>query len=145
MNNFLFVCTGNTCRSPMAESVLRHYANETHSVKSAGVFAMPGESASKHAIQALQKKGITIDHSSKQINDELLDWSSVILTMTGNHKQFLLTRYPQHKEKLYTLYEYVNGENKDISDPYGGSLSTYENTLNELEELILKIIQKNEK
>lgn len=144
MKNILFVCTGNTCRSPMAEALLNHYGNEGHQAKSAGVFAMPGESASKHAITAVNNKGILIEHSSKQVTEDLLNWSTHVLTMTANHKQFLVSKYPNSKQKIFSLYEYANGNHREISDPYGGSLMKYENTLNELEGLIKKIVDSND-
>ncbi|WP_088070246.1 low molecular weight protein arginine phosphatase [Gottfriedia luciferensis] len=143
MKNILFVCTGNTCRSPMAEALLRHHGKDSYQVKSAGVFAMPGDSASKNAILALKNKGIESNHSSQQINEELLQWSTNVLSMTSSHKQMLISQFPQYKDKVYTIYEYINGTDKDISDPYGGSLSIYESTLNELEELVKKIVQNS--
>jgi len=144
MKNILFVCTGNTCRSPMAEALLKHYGKETHQAKSAGVFAMPGEGASRNAITALGKRGIETNHSSQLVSIELLDWSTNVLSMTSSHKQMLISHFPQYKDKIYTLHEYVNGNEKDISDPYSGSLERYENTLNELEELIQKVVRKSE-
>jgi len=141
MKKILFVCTGNTCRSPMAEALLRHHGNELYQVQSAGVFAMSGEPASQNAILALKNKGIETNHSSQQVNKELLEWSSNVLSMTSSHKQMLVSKFPQYKEKIFTFYEYLNGQSKDISDPYGGSLSIYENTLNELEGLVKQIVQ----
>ncbi|PGS52724.1 low molecular weight protein arginine phosphatase [Bacillus sp. AFS041924] len=141
MKKILFVCTGNTCRSPMAEALLRHHGNELYQVQSAGVFAMSGEPASQNAILALKNKGIETNHSSQQVNEELLEWSSNVLSMTSSHKQMLVSKFPQYKEKIFTFYEYLNGQSKDISDPYGGSLSIYENTLNELEGLVKQIVQ----
>ncbi len=142
MENILFVCTGNTCRSPMAEALLRHHGNELYQVKSAGVFAMSGDPASQNAILALKNKGIETNHSSQQINEDLLEWSSKVLSMTLSHKQMLVSKFPQYKDRIFTFYEYINGQAKDISDPYGGSLTTYENTLGELEVLVKQIVQK---
>jgi protein arginine phosphatase len=128
----------------MAEALLKHYGKDTHDAKSAGVFAMPGESASKNAIVALENKGINFNHSSQPISEDLLQWSSNVLTMTNSHKHVLVSQFPQYKDKVFTIHEYVSGENRDISDPYSGSLTVYENTLNELEELIKQVIQKHE-
>jgi protein arginine phosphatase len=145
MKNILFVCTGNTCRSPMAEALLRHHGNESYEVKSAGVFATPGEPASQNAILALKNKGIEMNHSSQQISEELLQWSSHVLSMTNNHKKFLISQFPQYKDKIVTLYEHAKGYNREISDPFGGSLSKYENTLNELDDLVKQIVQNSDK
>ncbi|EMA6343282.1 low molecular weight protein arginine phosphatase [Bacillus cytotoxicus] len=143
MKRVLFVCTGNTCRSPMAEALLRHYGRGNFEVQSAGVFASPGSDASLHAKEALAKKGISINHASKQVTETLIDWADIILTMTENHKQLLLGYYPKVKEKLHTLYEFTEGINKDISDPFGGSLSIYETTLVEMEKLVQSLLEKH--
>lgn len=142
--NILFVCTGNTCRSPMAEAVFRHYANDSFQVKSAGVFAAEGCDASLHAKQALEDKGIAIDHSAQPVTKELLNWADIVLAMTQSHKLSILQYYPYMKDKVLTLYEATGDERRDISDPYGGSLQVYKNTLDELEMLIQRFIEKLE-
>lgn len=136
MKRILFVCTGNTCRSPMAEAALRHHGKAVFEVKSAGVFADAGSDASAHAKTALQEKGIEINHTSQQLTEELLEWADVVLTMTRGHKQTIAQYYPGLENKVYTLYEYTERINRDISDPYGGSLEVYRKTLNELNELL---------
>ncbi|MGG2017413.1 low molecular weight protein arginine phosphatase [Bacillus sp. S10(2024)] len=143
MKRVLFVCTGNTCRSPMAEALLRHHGNGQFDVQSAGVFAAVGSDASSHAKSALDEKGIRVVHSSKQVTEGLLEWSDVVLTMTAGHRQLLLTHYPEISEKVHTLYEFVEGTNKDISDPFGGSLATYRATLEEIEQLMQTLVKKH--
>ncbi len=142
MKRILFVCTGNTCRSPMAEAVLRHYGKEAFEVKSAGVFASAGSNASLHAIKALEEKGININHTSRQLTEDLLSWADTVLTMTENHKALIIEHFPDMKEKVHTLYEFVEDHSKDISDPFGGDLQVYQATLNELEDLIQRLVQK---
>lgn len=143
MKRVLFVCTGNTCRSPMAEALLRHHSKGTWEVKSAGVYASVGSDASSHAKTALGEKGIAISHTSQQVTEDLLHWSDVILTMTSSHQRALLQYHPEMKGKVYTLYEYAEGINKDISDPYGGTLQVYEGTLSEMEKLIKTLLEKH--
>ncbi|HDR4561673.1 low molecular weight protein arginine phosphatase [Bacillus cereus] len=143
MKRVLFVCTGNTCRSPMAEALLRHYGEGKFEVQSAGVFAYPGSDASVYAKEALIEKGISIDHASKQINETLLDWADIVITMTENHKQIVLGHYPSVEKKVDTLYGVTEGISKDISDPFGGALSIYKETLEEMEKLVQTLLKKH--
>ncbi len=143
MKRVLFVCTGNTCRSPMAEALLRHHGEGKFEVQSAGVFAYPGSDASIYAKEALIEKGISINHASKQINEALLDWADIVVTMTENHKEIVLGNYPNIEQKVYTLYGLTEGVSKDISDPFGGSLSIYKETLKEMEGLVQTLLKKH--
>jgi protein-tyrosine-phosphatase len=151
MKKVLFICTGNTCRSPMAEALLKHHSNNELEVQSAGLFASFGSPANKHAVEVLAEKGITIDHQSQPLSAELVQWADLILTMTTNHKRMLHDQYPQSIEKAFALKEYlsevsgkeITGDSftnrSDISDPFGGSVEVYRQTLQELEELIQQL------
>ncbi|PHC41060.1 low molecular weight phosphatase family protein [Bacillus toyonensis] len=143
MKRVLFVCTGNTCRSPMAEALLRHHGGDKFEVQSAGVFAYPGSDASIYAKEALAEKGISIDHAAQQVNEALLDWADIVVTMTENQKQIVLGHYPSVEKKLNTLYGLTEGIGKDISDPFGGSLSIYKETLDEMEKLVQTLLKKH--
>ncbi|EOP34398.1 protein tyrosine phosphatase [Bacillus toyonensis] len=143
MKRVLFVCTGNTCRSPMAEALLRHHGGDKFEVQSAGVFAYPGSDASIYAKEALAEKGISIDHAAQQVNEALLDWADIVVTMTENHKQIVLGHYPSVEKKLNTLYGLTEGIGKDISDPFGGSLSIYKEALDEMEKLVQTLLKKH--
>lgn len=144
----LFVCTGNTCRSPMAEGILKAMAKEkglTIEVKSAGVAAYDGEGGSKNSIQAMRKIGIDIsDHQASLLHIGLVEEADLILAMSRSHKELIKSSFPLSKEKVFTLLEYVYGVEKDVVDPYGGSLYIYEKTRDEIFKAIEKIIDKEQ-
>ncbi|EEN00425.1 Low molecular weight phosphotyrosine protein phosphatase [Bacillus thuringiensis IBL 4222] len=126
----------------MAEALLRHHGGDRFEVQSAGVFAYPGSDASVYAKEALAEKGISINHAAQQVNETLLDWADIVVTMTENHKHIVLGHYPSVEKKLNTLYGLTEGIGKDISDPFGGSLSIYKKTLDEMEKLVQTLLKK---
>jgi len=131
----------------MAEAILRDKASHVN-VKSAGVFASENSPASPQAVIAMESRGIELDHNSQMITEPLLEWADLVLTMTENHKQTLISYFPQLSDKYFTLIEYTNtksAKSKDIADPFGGNVGLYEETAKQLEKYIDKIIQKTEK
>ncbi|MDK8181566.1 low molecular weight protein arginine phosphatase [Paenibacillus sp. UMB4589-SE434] len=112
MTRILFVCTGNTCRSPMAESMLRHLAHERGldvEVRSAGVSAWGDAPMSEHARSVLEKWKMSNEaFHSQGLASSTVAWADLILTLTLGHKQHVLQRYPQAADKVYTLKEYVS-------------------------------------
>lgn len=137
----LFVCTGNTCRSPMAEAIVTARNLDAVEARSAGIFAGTAP-LSVNAQTVLTQQEISFSHTSKPLNQADLEWAELILTMTHTHKMTILQAYPEVATKLYTLNEFAEGSTDDVSDPYGGSLALYEKTFHELKVLIDKIIIK---
>ncbi|WP_394121359.1 low molecular weight protein arginine phosphatase [Planococcus donghaensis] len=137
----LFVCTGNTCRSPMAEAILSARNLPEIEARSAGIYAGVAP-LSKNAQAVLEQQQISFAHTSKPLDVEDMQWAELILTMTFSHKVTLIQAYPEVATKLYTLKEFTEGSTEDISDPYGGPLALYEQTFQELKHLIDKLIDK---
>lgn len=143
MIRILFVCTGNTCRSPMAEAILKSMNVPGVEVKSAGVFAADGSNASLHSQQVLEEEKIIHSHSSSLLTSEAAEWATYILTMTSGHKRTVIGMYPDAGRKTFTLKEFAGAEeNRDIIDPFGGSIDIYRTTYREIYENIVKVVEK---
>lgn len=120
MERILFVCTGNTCRSPMAEAIFEHKkGKESFQARSAGIHALDGLEMSEGSKAALAKRGIMESHQSTSLTPELVRWSDVMLTMTENHKRLVIEQFPEHVSYVYTLKEFVQNDpeiNKKIEE-----------------------------
>lgn len=113
MKNILFVCTGNTCRSPLAEGIMRHMAQQGGldlTVSSAGVSAMNGMDISAHSKQILRNKGIDDHLTSRSLTAEAVEQADLILTMTVDHKRHVIERFNEALGKVFTLKEYVEDD-----------------------------------
>ncbi|GAA4069419.1 low molecular weight protein arginine phosphatase [Amphibacillus indicireducens] len=104
----LFVCTGNTCRSPMAEAIFQQKSDLK--VQSAGIAAIAGEPTNQKAITTLKANKIEFSGESQPITDDLINWADLILTMTNQHKHAVVSLFPAGFGKTYTLKEYVSDE-----------------------------------
>ena len=111
----LFVCTGNTCRSSMAEALARHSLQERGILEqiqflSAGTGAVSGDAASPQARSVLSEWGIDLSsHRAREVTAELLKEADLVLVMTNRHKDYLLRRFPEARGKVYLLAEYALG------------------------------------
>lgn len=137
--NIYLVCTGNTCRSPLAEAILRARNIESIEVRSAGIHAITGMSISEHARTLIEKEGMPYTETSNRVTEADAEWADYILTMTNSHKQLMRMMFPDESNKIYTLKEFANdGDKNDVHDPFGGELATYEKTFLELSTLMEK-------
>jgi len=129
MKHVLFICTGNICRSPMAEGLLRHLAGDEVVVGSAGLGAGRGQPPSAHAVAALKEEGIDITGiRSRPVTPDLLEKADYIFTMTRDHLDMLLLLYPEMaaKARLLRFGDAAEGRRADVTDPIGGTRETYE-------------------
>lgn len=127
----MLVCTGNTCRSPMAavlleDALIERGLAERWTVGSAGTSAGSGAPASQHAQLAVAELGLDLSqHRSRPVDQQLVASATLILTLTQRHADALLSRFPECRDRLRTLGSFISSPATDIRDPYGGSLEEY--------------------
>jgi len=139
----LFVCTGNICRSPMAEHLLRdRLAKDSEwEVASAGIMAGRGMTASDEAIEALGERGIDLSsHRSQPVDRELVDASAIVVVMTDSHLQQMDDMFPDFRGKFFMMKSF-DSKTRDIGDPIGLSADVYRRVRGEIESSLPGLIE----
>ena len=139
MEKIIFICTGNTCRSPMAEGLFRQLGGEAETgltAASAGLYTENGLPASANAVAAAAERGADISaHRSRQLTPEMVREANYLVCMTGAHYDRLCELFPDCADRIFTLLP------EDISDPFGGDLATYRRSAAEIDKGVQAIIE----
>ncbi|HZW82651.1 MAG TPA: low molecular weight protein arginine phosphatase [Candidatus Deferrimicrobium sp.] len=147
MQNLVFVCTGNTCRSNVAEVLAVQASAQLGLMQwrfsSAGIMAFPGSPASENSLRAMQELGLDLSaHRATQLDTSLIEGADLILTMTQSHKTQILDSYPSVDSKVYTLLEYAYGQPGQVEDPFGRDIETYRRTSAQIKQAVYKVVEK---
>lgn len=150
MKKIMFVCTGNVCRSPMAEGyLLKKFRDlnkeDEYLVSSCGIYANKGENATHNAVEVMKKYGVDIEHhKATRIEDSNIEEFDLVITLTEYHKKIILENYPSLNGKIYTLKEFVDKDLEyiDIDDPWGLDINIYRFCATEIVNYIDKLIEK---
>lgn len=149
----MFICTGNICRSAMADGMMKKLIKENNidaEVYSCGVYAETGDYATYNAVETAKEYDVDISsHRATNIRESKIEEMDLILCATLSHKQSVLCLYPELKGKVYTMKEYAkidkNGQDMDIKDPWGYDLNVYYNCALEIKECLEKTIEELKK
>ena len=149
----LFVCTGNSCRSPMAEAYFRKRTGELGlknlTVSSVGLVAMNGMPATEEAINVAKEDGMDLSgHRSKRLTGHDVKEANLIFVMEYKHEEYMLSKYPKARNKIYLLKEFKKigdydiSKDCDITDPITGDQSFYKETFQVIKDSIENILKE---
>ena len=147
MRKIMFVCTGNICRSAMAEKMLAKRVKEENldiEVYSCGVSAQSGDWPTFFSIEACKDYGVDLaKHRATNIIYSDIEEMDLVLCATESHKDIVLDWYPDLEGKVFTMKEYVNDTENgiDIKDPWGYDSEVYRKCASEIESIIEKIVE----
>ena len=139
MKKILFVCTGNTCRSPMAQEIFNDLAPEGYKASSAGITATDGRKISENSLAALKEIGLSCTHTSERLTEDHMKEYDIIVGITSDHARVITQLYPDYRDKIFAFP-------CDVSDPYGGDIVLYRRCRDKITEGVKSIIEalKNE-
>jgi protein-tyrosine-phosphatase len=146
----LLVCTGNTCRSPMAAALLAARLGEGCQVLSAGTAAREGDPAADLAVQVMAERGLDLTaHRARLVSRELVDQADLVLTMTRSQRQMVIDLAPGAADRVFSLVEYATcptclppGEELDIPDPLGKGLDVYRASADHLLQMVERVAER---
>jgi len=152
IDSILFICTGNSCRSAMAEGLMRkrlyELGKDSIDVRSAGIRALNGLAPTDETIAVMREDGVDVsDHQTKNVTADMIKKAGLILTMEPIHKDEIIRLVPEAASKTYLLKEYesqskINPKGFSIHDPIGKPVEEYRVTRDEIKSEIERFVEK---
>ncbi len=140
MPALLFVCSGNTCRSPIAEALFKARLAQSGQdlaawrIESAGTAAAGNQSATPLAVQVMAARGLDLQqHRSRRTSAEHLAGFDLVLCMDSGHQAALKADFPTHSGRIHLLSQ-MAGQTANVEDPFGGALADYQQTAQEIDD-----------